>query len=201
MFTGIIENMAEIQSVDANGTNIDVWVKSVFTPSLKIDQSVSHNGICLTVVDIVEEVYKVTAIKETIAKTTVAAWSKGEKLNLERAMTSGARLDGHWVQGHVDTTAILVDITPLNGSWSFRFKFEVKPDFILVKKGSVCIDGVSLTVVDIDTLSFSVNIIPYTYKNTLFGSYLVGQSVNIEFDIIGKYIQSLIPHYMQNIRG
>lgn len=198
MFTGIIENTGIVHDMANKEGNIDIWILSSLTTSLKVDQSVSHNGICLTVVEISGDTYKVTAIAETIAKTTISKWQVGQQINLERAMISGARLDGHWVQGHIDTTAEIVDIVDENGSWSFIFSFDKKKDFILVHKGSVCIDGVSLTVVDVQDLLFSVNIIPYTYENTLFGQYCTGQSVNIEFDIIGKYIQSLLPHYIKN---
>jgi riboflavin synthase len=198
MFTGIIESLAEVQSITSSNSNLDIWIKSKHTPTLKIDQSVSHNGICLTVVEISEDTYRVTAIKETIDKTTVGAWKDGQLVNFERAMTSGGRFDGHWVQGHVDTTARLTEIVCLEGSWAFYFSFEKKEDFILVKKGSVTIDGVSLTVVNVDGNNFSVNIIPYTFEHTLFGKYVNGQMVNIEFDILGKYIQSMLPLYLQD---
>lgn len=199
MFTGIIESMAEVLSITTSGSNLDIWMKSKLAPFLKIDQSVTHNGICLTVVDINVDTYKVTAISETIDKTTVGDWEIGQIVNIERAMTPDSRFDGHWVQGHVDTIATLLEIILLEGSWSFIFSFDKKEDFILVKKGSVSIDGVSLTVVSVDGNNFSVNIIPYTYENTLFGKYVKGQKVNIEFDILGKYIQTMMPHYLQNV--
>jgi riboflavin synthase len=192
MFTGIIENLGTVSHIEKEGENLHITIKSHLTPTLKIDQSVAHNGVCLTVVAINDDTFKVTAIKETLDKTTIGSWKIGDVVNIERAMVAGARLDGHMVQGHVDTTAFVKKIEDANGSWNFTFKFRKKPPFVLVDKGSVCIDGVSLTVVKAGRKKFSVSIIPYTFEHTRFHLYQEGDAVNIEFDIIGKYIQQYI---------
>jgi riboflavin synthase len=192
MFTGIIEEIGEITAVKKDGTNIHFTVKSKLSKSLKIDQSVSHNGVCLTVVKKDAATHTVTAIKETLDITTLAHLKKGSKINLERAMQAGARLDGHMVQGHVDQTATVTKIESKNGSWNFYFEFNSKPHFSLVNKGSVCIDGTSLTVVKSTAKKFSVSIIPYTFEHTIFSNYQIGNQVNIEFDIIGKYVERLM---------
>jgi riboflavin synthase len=192
MFTGIIEEIGEITAVKKDGTNVHFTVKSKLSKSLKIDQSVSHNGVCLTVVKKDAASHTVTAIKETLDITTLSQLKKGSKVNLERAMQAGARLDGHMVQGHVDQTAIVTKIEAQNGSWNFHFEFDKKPHFSLVNKGSVCIDGTSLTVVKSKGKNFSVSIIPYTFEHTIFSGYKTGTQVNIEFDIIGKYVERLM---------
>ncbi len=192
MFTGIIEEVGEIISVKKDGSNMHFTVKSNLSKSLKIDQSVSHNGVCLTVVKQDKTSHVVTAIKQTLDITTLATLKKGSKVNLERAMQAGARLDGHMVQGHVDQTATITAIEEANGSWNFQFEFDDKPTFSLVPKGSVCIDGTSLTVVKTKKKKFSVSIIPYTFEHTIFSTYKVGTQVNIEFDIIGKYVERLL---------
>lgn len=192
MFTGIVEGSAIIQKIEKEGENIHYTIKSPLTPLLKIDQSIAHNGVCLTVVSIDADTYTVTAIKETLDKTTLGQWKEGNTINIERAMVAGDRLDGHMVQGHVDTIAYVKKIEDADGSWNFTFKFEKKPPFALVDKGSVCIDGVSLTVVKASKKKFSVSIIPYTYEHTLFHQYKTDDCVNIEFDIIGKYIQQYL---------
>lgn len=192
MFTGIVEEIGEIIAIRKDGTNIHFTVKSKLSKSLKIDQSVSHNGVCLTVVKKDTTSHTVTAIKETLDITTLAHLKKGNKINLERAMQAGARLDGHMVQGHVDQTATVTKIEVQNGSWNFHFEFDKKPHFSLVDKGSVCIDGTSLTVVKSKGKNFSVSIIPYTFEHTIFSSYKTGTQVNIEFDIIGKYVERLM---------
>lgn len=199
MFTGIIEEIGEIVAVKKEGTNIHFTIKSKLSKSLKIDQSVSHNGVCLTVVkkDLPagrhgNASHVVTAIKETLDITTLSQLKKGSKINLELAMQGGARLDGHMVQGHVDQTATVTKIEEQNGSWDFHFEFDDKSKFSLVDKGSVCIDGTSLTVVKSKKKKFSVSIIPYTFKHTIFSTYKVGTQVNIEFDIIGKYVERLM---------
>lgn len=192
MFTGIIEEIGEISSIKKNGTNINLTIKSKLSKSLKIDQSVSHNGVCLTVVSSDKNSHTVTAIKETLDLTTLGLLKKGMPVNLERAMQAGARLDGHMVQGHIDQTAIVTKIEAQNGSWNFHFEFIKKPKFSLVNKGSVCIDGTSLTVVVAKKKKFCVSIIPYTFEHTIFSSYIVGTHVNIEFDIIGKYVERLL---------
>lgn len=195
MFTGIIEEIGEIIAIKKDGDNIHFTIKSKLSKSLKIDQSVAHNGVCLTVVKNGNLSHTVTAIKQTLAITTLSQLKIGSKINIERAMLVGARLDGHNVQGHVDQTATITSIEEANGSWNFHFKFDDKPTFSLVPKGSVCIDGTSLTVVDTKKKKFSVSIIPYTYEHTIFSTYKVGTQVNIEFDIIGKYVERLMKLY------
>ena len=192
MFTGIIETLGEIVQLEKNQSNLDLWVKSKITSELKIDQSVAHNGVCLTVVDIDKDIYKVTAIEETLQKTNLNHLKQGDFVNLERAMLMNARLDGHMVQGHVDTTAVCSHVSNQDGSWEFRFQFEDVPEFITVEKGSITVDGVSLTVVDSMEKEFSVAIIPYTYEHTRFQRYQLSDVVNIEFDVIGKYIHKIL---------
>ena len=192
MFTGIIETLGEIVKLEENQSNLDLWVKSKITSELKIDQSVAHNGVCLTVVDIDKDIYKVTAIEETLQKTNLNHLKLGDFVNLERAMLMNSRLDGHMVQGHVDTTAVCSHVSNQEGSWEFRFQFKDAPEFITVEKGSITVDGVSLTVVDSMEKEFSVAIIPYTYQHTRFQRYQPSDLVNIEFDIIGKYIHKIL---------
>lgn len=189
MFTGIVESLGRVIEIQNEGENIHFTIESSFTSELKIDQSVAHNGVCLTVVDIEGSCFKVTAIQETLNKTNLKQLQIGDAVNLERAMLAGARLDGHIVQGHVDTTAKLKKIKNADGSQEFHFKLSKNAEFELVDKGSVCIDGVSLTVVKSKKRNFHVAIIPYTYQHTIFHQYQEGNIVNIEFDIIGKYIQ------------
>lgn len=195
MFTGIIESLGEIVHLEREGTNLHIHVRASFTDQLQIDQSVSHNGVCLTVVAIENDTYTVTAIDETLTKTNIGEWKTGDQVNLERAMVSGARLDGHMVQGHVDQTARCTGIEEVDGSWNVSFEFVGSPQFLLVNKGSVCIDGVSLTVVEADAGKFTVSIIPYTWEHTVFKNYSVGSLVNIEFDVIGKYVARYMEHY------
>lgn len=192
MFTGIIEEIGEINTIKKDGTNLQFTIKSNLSKSLKIDQSVAHNGVCLTVVKCDKNSHTVTAIKETLDITTLSQLKKGYKVNLERATQAGARLDGHMVQGHVDQTASIINIEEKDGSWNFHFEFDKKPLFTLVNKGSVCIDGTSLTVVKSKKKKFSVSIIPYTFEHTIFSTYKIGTRVNIEFDIIGKYVERLL---------
>ena len=187
MFTGIIESMSTVVSLKNEGSNLNIRFKSEITKELKIDQSLSHNGVCLTVVKIEDDVYTVTAIKETLEKSNLGGLKIEDKVNLERSMKLGNRFDGHIVQGHVDQKAKCTNIIEENGSWMFTFEYKPS-DNITVEKGSVCINGVSLTVVNSKHYSFSVAIIPYTYNNTNFHTFEVGTIVNIEFDIIGKYI-------------
>jgi riboflavin synthase len=186
MFTGIIEQLGVIKEIEQENDNIHFFIESQFTSELKIDQSVAHDGCCLTVVQINQDVYKVTAINETLDKTCLSSWKKGYEVNLERCMILNGRLDGHIVQGHVDTTAKCVSIKNENGSW--RFTFEYQSSHLTVEKGSISINGVSLTVVDSNKNTFSVCIIPYTYEFTNFKSIEIGGLVNLEFDIIGKYV-------------
>ena len=187
MFTGIIESISTVVCLKNEGSNLHISCKSEITNELKIDQSLSHNGVCLTVVKIEDDVYTVTAIKETLEKSNLGGLKIEDKVNLERSMTLGDRFDGHIVQGHVDQKAKCTNILEENGSWIFTFEYKPS-DNITVEKGSVCVNGVSLTVVNSKDYSFSVAIIPYTYNNTNFHTFEVGTNVNIEFDIIGKYI-------------
>ena len=191
MFTGIIENLSEIKEIVEEGDNLSISFYSNITDELKIDQSVSHNGICLTVVKIENNIYNVTAIKETILKSSIKNWKVGDLINIERAMKLSDRLDGHMVQGHVDQTAICKKILEENGSWYFDFEYD-KSDNLTIEKGSIAINGVSLTVVNSNENTFSVAIIPYTYNNTNFKNISIGDLVNLEFDMIGKYISKII---------
>ncbi len=191
MFTGIIENLSEIKEINKEGDNLSISLISKITNELKIDQSLSHNGVCLTVVDINDNIYKVTAITETILKSSIKNWRIGDIINIERAMKLGDRLDGHMVQGHVDQTAICTKISEENGSWYFYFEYQ-KSNNLTIEKGSISINGVSLTIVESMDNGFSVAIIPYTYENTNFKNIQVGDLVNIEFDMIGKYIHKII---------
>jgi riboflavin synthase len=190
MFTGIIEELGEVKKIVREGDNIHFTVHAPFVQELKIDQSVAHNGVCLTVVEIENNAYTVTAIDETLRRTNLGQWQVGTKVNLERCMQMGARLDGHIVQGHVDTTAELEKIIEGDGSWEFYFRYETND--LTVEKGSITINGVSLTVVQSKPHFFSVCIIPYTYEHTNFHTLQVGQKVNLEFDIIGKYVARLL---------
>lgn len=188
MFTGIIETMGTIARIEKTGSNVDFWVESSITPELKIDQSVAHNGVCLTVVAIEANQYRVTAVAETLAKTNLGHWQEGQRVNIERSLKVGDRLDGHFVQGHVDATAVCVRKETLEGSWLFRFRFPKESAALIIEKGSVCLNGVSLTVFDAGTDEFTVTIIPYTYEHTNFHAIAEGTVVNIEFDVLGKYL-------------
>ena len=190
MFTGIIEQLAEVITLKKEGSNLHISLKSTITKELKIDQSVAHNGVCLTVVDIKDDIYTVTAINETLNKSNLSHLVVGSKVNMERCMQMGVRVDGHMVQGHVDKTAICTEVKEDNGSHIFTFKHE-ESDNITVEKGSVCVNGASLTVVNSKDDSFSVAIIPYTFEHTNFHTFEVGTVVNIEFDILGKYIAKM----------
>lgn len=192
MFTGIVETLGVIRKIEHDKTNVHLYIESSFTSALKIDQSVAHNGVCLTVVAIEGAIYQVTAIKETVDVTTVGLWKVGDEVNLERGMPMNARLDGHIVQGHVDETATVTDIKEVGGSTYFSFEYSEKSKHITIDKGSITIDGTSLTVVNSGTNTFSVAIIPYTLENTLFKTYKVGTKVNLEFDVVGKYVTKLM---------
>ena len=192
MFTGIIETLGEVTALKRENENLHIGIRSAISQELKIDQSVAHNGVCLTVVDIREEVYTVTAIQETLDKSSLGDLEVGDFVNLERAMVLGARLDGHLVQGHVDQTATCVGIEEKEGSWFFTFEYDPSQNNITIEKGSITVDGVSLTVVDSRKNRFSVAIIPYTYDHTRFNSYKMGSRVNLEFDVIGKYVARLL---------
>ncbi len=188
MFTGIIETLGIIKEIKRDYDNLDITVSSSITNELKIDQSVAHNGVCLTVVAINEEQYTVTAIKETIIKTNLSDWKVGDLLNLERAMKLGDRLDGHIVQGHVDQIGICKSVEEANGSWYFTFEYDSKLNNITIEKGSITVNGVSLTVVNSKENEFSVAIIPYTYEHTNFKNIKIGTKINLEFDVVGKYV-------------
>jgi riboflavin synthase len=191
MFTGIIETLGHVTNLKYELDNLHITIKSTFTNELKIDQSVAHNGVCLTVVEIDSDCYTVTAIKETLDKTTIGNLKISDAVNLERAMKLGDRLDGHIVQGHVDQTAKCIAIKETQGSWFFTFKYDASLNNITIEKGSVTINGVSLTVVNSKRDEFSVAIIPYTYKNTNFKTFKISSIVNLEFDVIGKYVSRL----------
>ena len=191
MFTGIIETLGKVQAVKKEQDNIHITIDSALANELKIDQSVAHNGICLTVVAIAGNHYTVTAIGETIKKTNISHWKAGDSINLERAMKLGDRLDGHIVQGHVDQTAICISAQETNGSWFYTFEYDANLNNITIEKGSITVNGVSLTVVDSRENNFSVAIIPYTYEHTNFHSFVIGTTVNLEFDVIGKYVSRL----------
>lgn len=190
MFTGIIEQLGLVEAIEREGGNIHFTISAPFTNELKIDQSVAHNGVCLTVVELSEGNYTVTAIQETLDKTNLGNWQVGTKVNLERCMQMNGRLDGHIVQGHVDTTAKCIAIEDQNGSWKYTFKHD--PTQTTVEKGSVTVNGVSLTVVDSMQDTFSVCIIPYTHEHTNFHQLKVNDAVNLEFDIIGKYVAKMM---------
>ncbi len=188
MFSGIIEAQGVVEEIVHDADNVHFTISGPFTSELKIDQSVAHNGACLTVVKIEDNKYTVTAIAETLRKTNLGDWKVGAVVNLERCIQLGDRIDGHMVQGHVDTTAVCTSVSDENGSWAFAFEYAANPEHVTVKKGSITINGVSLTVVDSTDNGFSVAIIPYTYEHTNFNQIKPGDRVNIEFDIIGKYV-------------
>jgi len=188
MFTGIIETTGVVRKIDAREGNLDFWIESALTPELKIDQSLAHNGVCLTVVAIEGNQYCVTAVAETLLKTTLGEWQVGKTINLERALRVGDRLDGHFVQGHVDAVAQCTGREEAGGSWLFQFRFPESFAALIVEKGSICIDGVSLTAFNVLRDSFTVTIIPYTFEHTGFGQLAHATNVNIEFDVLGKYL-------------
>jgi riboflavin synthase len=192
MFTGIIETMAEVVTLQKEASNLHLTFKSAITGELKIDQSVSHNGVCLTVVKINGNEYTVTAIDETLQKSNLGILKVGELVNLERCMPANGRFDGHIVQGHVDTTAKCTGLTDKEGSWEFQFDYAPRKDLLTVAKGSITVNGVSLTVVNSDEGRFTVHVIPYTYEHTSFSQIKIGSTVNLEFDIVGKYVAKLL---------
>ncbi|MBU2921540.1 riboflavin synthase [Winogradskyella psychrotolerans] len=191
MFTGIIEDLGTIEKLDRDGGNLHITMHTSITNELKIDQSVAHNGVCLTVVSIEGNTYTVTAIQETLDKTNIGSLKENELVNIERAMKLGDRLDGHIVQGHVDQTANCIDIIAEDGSWVFTFEYDKNLNNITIEKGSITVNGVSLTVVNSKLNQFSVAIIPYTYNHTSFKNLKIGDTVNLEFDVIGKYVKRL----------
>ncbi|WP_442847035.1 riboflavin synthase [Leeuwenhoekiella sp. H156] len=192
MFTGIIENLGIVKKLKPENGNLHISVQSNLSAELKVDQSVAHNGVCLTVVDLHEDSYTVTAIDETLKKTNLSTLKEGDSVNLERAMILGSRLDGHIVQGHVDQTATCIAIKEEDGSWLFTFEYDPKLQNVTIEKGSITINGVSLTVVNSEINEFSVAIIPYTYEHTTFKTFKKGTLVNLEFDVIGKYVKRLL---------
>ena len=191
MFTGIIEGFGVVNLIEKDGENIDFTLTSPFTDELQIDQSLAHNGVCLTVVKLDGEKYTVTAIEETLQKTNLNELKFGQQVNLERCMKLGDRLDGHIVQGHVDQIGVVTKIDELEGSWKYSIEYDKSLNNITVTKGSITINGVSLTVVDSSENSFTVHIIPYTFEHTNFNNFEIGTKVNLEFDIVGKYLTKL----------
>ncbi len=195
MFTGIIKDTGKVIDIKKEGSNIHFTIQASMATQLKIDESVAHSGVCLTVVAIKDETYVVTAVQETLQKTNLGDWQLGTEVNLERAMVFNARLDGHIVQGHVDMTGRCKAIKSVDGSWEFIFEYQASEDHLLVDKGSICVNGTSLTVVDPSDEQFSVAIIPYTYEHTIFRNMKIGDRINLEFDMIGKYIAKYAKHY------
>ena len=192
MFTGIIEDLGILKKIEKEKGNVNLYFKSKLTQELKIDQSLSHNGVCLTVVSVDNDIYKVTAIKETLDKSNLGELKVNSIVNLERAMKSNGRLDGHYVQGHVDQIAKCLNVKETDGSWYYEFEYDNTLNNITIEKGSIAVNGVSLTVIDSKLNGFSVAVIPYTYNNTNFKKIQRGDTVNIEFDMIGKYISKLM---------
>ncbi len=196
MFTGIIETTGRIKKIEREGGNYHFYIQSAISRELKVDQSLAHDGVCLTVVALDEDAHVVTAVEETLQRSNMGDLRKGSLVNLERAMMMNGRLDGHIVQGHVDTTGVCSKVEELDGSWYFHFQYTPTEELLLVDKGSVCINGVSLTVVSPQRDRFSVAIIPYTYEHTNFKTIKAGDKVNLEFDILGKYIARYARYYM-----
>lgn len=199
MFTGIIESLGKLVNLEQEGSNVHLTIASDISDSLKVDQSLAHNGVCLTVVELGPGTHTVTAIEETMKRSNLGDLSVGDFVNLERAMLSNGRLDGHIVQGHVDGTGTVAQIKEVDGSWYFRFSFTPTEEHLVVDKGSICINGVSLTVVDPVDDQFSVAIIPYTYEHTTFQQLKPGDRINLEFDILGKYIARYAKIYAQRV--
>jgi riboflavin synthase len=188
MFTGIVETQGLIKKIIEKGTNKIFWIKSTISSKLKPDQSVAHDGVCLTIEEIKGSRHRVTAIAETMAKTSMGEWKAGSTVNLERCLKVNDRLDGHFVQGHVDTTAVCTDKKEKDGSWEFSFQFPLQFGELIIEKGSVAVNGISLTAFNVSANTFDVAIIPYTFEHTNMNTVNVGQKVNIEFDMVGKYI-------------
>lgn len=189
MFTGIIETTGKIASIEQNGSNKTFWITSPISPELKVDQSLSHNGVCLTVEEVIENQHRVTAIAETLTKTDLGAWQTGDLVNLERCLVFNGRLDGHLVQGHVDTTAVCTSRREMDGSWQYSFEFPAEFAAYIIEKGSISLNGISLTVFNVTNHSFEVAIIPYTFHHTNIQQVEPGKTVNLEFDVIGKYVK------------
>jgi riboflavin synthase len=192
MFTGIVETLGMVKEVIINGFNRTYWITSPLSGTFKEDQSVSHNGVCLTVEEIGDNCHRVTAIDETLQKTNLATWTAGTMINIERCLVVNSRLDGHFVQGHVDTTGSCTSVVEKGGSWEFTIQFPEAFAALLIEKGSICLNGTSLTAFNVTSNSFTVAIIPYTYEHTSIKNITIGAEVNLEFDMIGKYIQRKI---------
>jgi riboflavin synthase len=192
MFTGIIETTGIVKDIIINGTNKTFWVSSTLSDELKIDQSLSHNGVCLTVEEVYAGSYRVTAIQETLLKTNASQWQQGTVVNLERCMPLNGRLDGHIVQGHVDTTAECIHILEKEGSWEYTFSFLPAFSTLVIEKGSITINGISLTIFNVSNTNFTIAVIPYTYQHTNINALKIGDLVNVEFDVIGKYVNRIL---------
>jgi riboflavin synthase len=191
MFTGIIESLGRVNAIESKGTNKTFWIASPISHELKVDQSISHNGVCLTVEEQKDNLHRVTAIEETLEKSNLSQWQPGDLINLERCLVMNGRLDGHIVQGHVDTTADCIDRKDLRGSWEFRFEFPKKFSGLVIEKGSICLNGISLTIFNVKKTRFDIAVIPYTFEHTNIQSVNPGSKVNLEFDLIGKYVARL----------
>jgi riboflavin synthase len=192
MFTGIIESLGKIHAVEVQGTNKTFWIESPLAPQLQIDQSISHNGACLTVEEIKDNLHRVTAIEETLKKTNLGDWKTGDLVNLERCLVMNGRLDGHIVQGHVDATAVCLERRDLDGSWEFQFEFPKKFSHLVIEKGSISLNGTSLTIFNVKRSKFDIAVIPYTYDHTNIQSVVPGSRVNLEFDMMGKYVSRFL---------
>jgi riboflavin synthase len=192
MFTGIIEKIGIVTDIISSENNISFWIKSPISDELSIDQSVAHNGVCLTVEEVIEGKHRVTAIQETLIKTNLKQWEKNSFINLERCLAMNGRLDGHLVQGHVDSVAICLEIVEKQGSWEYTFEFDPKFASLIIEKGSITVNGISLTLFNVTNQSFRVAIIPYTYEHTNMKHLTIGDEVNVEFDLIGKYINRMM---------
>lgn len=195
MFTGIIETTGLVSGIEPTGTNLTFRIESALAAELKIDQSVSHNGVCLTVTSVADDSYTVTAVAETLKRTNLGRLQRGDRINLERCMPANGRFDGHIVQGHVDQTGVCTAVQDVDGSWLFDFEYADTSDNVTVEKGSICINGVSLTVFNAQPDRFRVTIIPYTYEHTNFRALRAGDLVNLEFDIVGKYLKKMLTGY------
>ncbi|MCI1751655.1 MAG: riboflavin synthase [Flavobacteriales bacterium] len=191
MFTGIVEEVAEVLEVKKSGSNTDLVLRARMAPELRVDQSVAHNGVCLTVVEVLDDSYRVTAVEETLQRSNLGTLKPGDRVNLERSLRVGDRLDGHMVQGHVDTVVACTKVEERNGSWLFTFALP-EQEKMLVEKGSICLNGVSLTIAALDAEGFTVAVIPYTYAHTTFRSLAVGAKVNVEYDVVGKYVARMV---------
>ncbi|MBS1744575.1 MAG: riboflavin synthase [Bacteroidetes bacterium] len=188
MFTGIIETTGKVETIESNGTNLGFWISSPISNLLKTDQSVSHDGVCLTIEKVKDGMHLVTAIEETLSKTSLSKWQKGHVVNLERCMQMNGRIDGHIVQGHVDATAHCIEVEKKAGSWEFRFQYPAEFMYLVIEKGSACVNGISVTAFDLRFNTFKVAVIPYTFEHTNIQQVSKGSVVNIEFDILGKYL-------------